>query len=89
MLYVDKIRRSSVNILEIKKAIRDNLRLKKSDLEPGSEQEMLLVTQMARKAEEAMKAAQRGQPKMTRADAWKDVQHQFLTAPDAPFPDPD
>ena len=78
-----------MNILEIKKAVRDNLRLKKTDLEPGSEREMLLVTQMARKAEEAMKAAQRDQPKMTRADAWKDVQRHFLTAPDAPFPDPD
>ena len=78
-----------MNILEIKKAVRDNLRLKKTNLEPGSERELLLVNQIARKAEDAMKAAKRDQPKMTRAEAWNDVQHQFLTPPNAPLPETD
>lgn len=48
-----------------------------------------LVNRIARKADEAMKAAQRAEPKLTRAEAWDTVQHLFLTAPDAPVPKTD
>jgi hypothetical protein len=56
-----------MNILEIRKAIWANLRLKQTGLEPRSEQEIQLVNRIATKADEAMKAAQRDQPKLTRA----------------------
>ena len=71
-----------MNILEIKKAIRDNLRLKKLDLERGSEQEMLLVNRIMRQAEDAIKTARENQPGTTRAEAWARV------IPRAPIIDP-
>ena len=76
-----------MNILEIRKAVRANLRLKQTDLAPGSDEEIQLVNRIARKADEAMKAAQRDQPKLTRAEAWDSVKQMFLTAPDSPLPD--
>jgi hypothetical protein len=36
-----------------------------------------------------MKAAQRDQPKLTRAEAWDSVKQMFLTAPDTPVSEPD
>ena len=75
-----------MNILEIKKAIRDNLRLKKLDLERGSEQEMLLVNRITRRAEDAIKTARENQPGTTRAEAWARVRARFLTAPEDPVP---
>lgn len=76
-----------MNILEIRKAVRANLRLKQTDLAPGSDEEIQLVNRIARKADEAMKAAQRDQPKLTRAEAWDTVKQMFLTAPEAPLLD--
>jgi uncharacterized protein Usg len=78
-----------VNILEIRKAVRANLRLKQTDLAPGSDEEIQLVNRIARKADEAMKAAQRDHPKLTRAEAWDSVKQMFLTAPDTPVSEPD
>lgn len=78
-----------MNILEIRKAVRANLRLKQTGLEPGSEEEIQLVNRIARKADEAMKAAQRDQPKLTRTEAWDTVKQMFLTAPEAPIPETD
>jgi radical SAM superfamily enzyme YgiQ (UPF0313 family) len=89
LIYVSKLWRNLVNILEIRKAVRANLRLKQTGLEPGSEEEIQLVNRIARKADEAIKAAQRAEPKLTRAEAWDTVQHLFLTAPDAPVPKTD
>ena len=87
LLYIGKIWRNLVNILEIRKAIRANLRLKQTGLEPGSDEEIQIVKRLARKADEAMKAAQRDQPKLTRAEAWDTVKQMFLTAPEAPLLD--
>lgn len=76
-----------MNILEIRKAVRANLRLKHTDLEPGSIEEIQLVNRIESKADEAIKAAQCDQPQLTRAEAWDSVKQMFLTAPDSPLPD--
>jgi radical SAM superfamily enzyme YgiQ (UPF0313 family) len=48
LIYVSKLWRNLVNILEIRKAVRANLRLKQTGLEPGSEEEIQLVNRIAR-----------------------------------------
>ena len=69
-----------MNNMQIKMAIKENLRYRKVGLEPDSREERLTVNRLTMDAKKQMKTARESLPGMTRAEAWAMVRDQFLTA---------